>query len=653
MYRLILAILVSATALSGLASTGLEEVRAKVRGEYLDAAPSADVALLAAAVDGEGKWPDVDYQDTSNSLWQLEKHLDRLVAMALTAANSPDSIPGLHEAVVRGLRQWFDGGYRNSNWWYTKIGVPRRMLAVAYILDDSIPEDLREKIDVSLNAIDSEDFPARPGGDRIQVLSNHAKVLLWRRDYEGVGEILKKIEGEARIAPYEETMYDAGGGPAVRNAWRPSGRGVQSDFSFHHRGDRVDSTLTYGLELPEFYAYWANLLAGTEWEFSPASTRFIIDYYLDGVSRHLVAGRYAEPSIMNRELSRPGAGKMSPEIAMQLLTVGAGYREDELRENLDILTGCGEFKSEYAADFPESAYFAFARPEFQSAVRYHSQRNANQEAPHNREGIRNHFRGDGACMLSVTGREYADIAPIFDFRMIPGATTPLLPYEPLEAWGQVQVLDPPTRFAGAAADSLYGAVGFDFISPRTDLTARKGYFFFDDGYLCLGSGINSDSPYEIATTIEQSLSPTGEFSQSGDGWFAHCGNAYQVIQGAGEATLEHRSGTWANCVENVEYADDVAEGDLFTLSISHGVGPENGRYAYAVVPRKEMGTDYSFEMITNEPALQAAASKDGKIIYIIFYEPSTLSTPYGDFTSSERCVMMIREGKVTKYVDHE
>ena len=599
-------------------------------------------------MDEEGKWPDVDYHDDSTSLWQLEKHLDRLVEMGGSLNGNPDSSPRVYDAVIRGLRQWFEGDYRNSNWWYAKIGVPRRMLALAYLLDGMLPPDIETEVSRALDAIDSDDYPARPGGDRIQVLSNHAKVLLWRRDFDGVAKIFKKIEDEARIAPYEDTMYDAGGGLAVRNDWLPSGRGVQADMSFHHRGDRVDSTLSYGLELPEFFIYWARLLKDTEWAFTQAAVNFIVDYYLDGVSRHLVAGRYAEPSIMNRELARPGAGEMSPNLAEGLLEICAGYRQPELTKALDVLQGKREFSGSYAANFIESGYFAFARPAFQTAVRYHSGRNANQEAPHNREGIRNHFRGDGACMLSVTGKEYSDIAPTFDFRMIPGATTPLVPYDSLQVWGNVQVLNPPVKFAGAVSDSVYGAVAFDFVNSRGDLAARKGYFFFDDEYVCLGSAINAASPYDIVTTVEQCLSPGGEFQEE-SGWFSHAGNSYHIIQGKASAGMAVRKGKWSNCVENAEHADLEAEGNIFTLYIDHGVSPQNASYAYAVCPKATGRRSHSFDILANNEDIQSVASKDGKLIYIIFYQPGTLETPFGLFHSDQSCIKMIREGKETVY----
>ncbi len=350
---------------------------------------------------------------------------------------------------------------------------------------------------------------------------------------------------------------------------------------------------------------------------------------------------------MNRELSRPGEGVMGPAMASRLLKISNGYRAAELRHFADVQSGTARHEDSFAHHFWQSDYVVFSRPGFQTAVRIHSFRNANQEAPHNSEGLRNHFRGDGACMLSVSGREYADIAPVMDFRMIPGATTPLIAYEPLSGWGQVHILDNPTRFAGAVTDSLYGAAGFDFISPRSDLKARKSWFFFDEGYLCMGSAISSSSSDSIVTTVEQCLSPAGGFSTDESGqWYFHNGSAYHIISGDAYGEVDHRTGTWRNCVSGVAYADDSISADVFSLAIRHGVSPENASYAYAVVPAATSPIEHSFEILACTDSVHAAASADGSLIYMVFFSEGEVETPAGKFGAEQPCMMMLRDGRL-------
>lgn len=634
--------------LSGVACAAtLEDVRIRIRAEYLNQTVGQEAGQYAESLDTNGQWADIDYADRSRAMWQLEKHLDRIIDMALLCVENPGDNSRILDASLRALDHWFAGNYHNDNWWYTKIGMPRRLLSLAYILDPDLTPNLRDSLASALSIIDSDDFPARPGGDRIQVISNHAKVLLWKRDFANATKIIKKIEAEARVAPYEEMMYDAGGGRAVRNSYRPSGRGVQSDMSFHHRGDRVNSTLTYGMELPEFFSYWSALLSDTDLKFSESSIHFVIDYYLDGVCRHLVRGRFHEPSILNRELARPERHEASANLTRRLLAICDGYRAAQLSHYADVQQGLRTDSTSFAAFFPQSDYFTFSRPGFHTAVRMSSYRTANQEAPHNSEGLRNHFRGDGACMLSITGTDYAGIAPCFDFRRVPGTTTPLIPYEPLDDWGPVQILDCPTRFATAVSDSLYGTAAIDFISPRSDLKARKAWFFFNNEYLCLGSGISCSLADSITTTVEQCIASPHGYREEEGGWYFNSGNAYHVINGNPAAAVEHRKGSWRNCVDNVAYADDTTECDVFTLSIEHGAKPAGASYAYAVTPNTNSPLEHTFTILANNYNIQAAASKDGSLVYIVFYAPGSIDTPQGKYSACRPCVMMIRDGIIT------
>ena len=621
-----------------------ESLRQQIRHDYLTSIPSEQTVLWNQHIRNDGTWGDIDYTDRSRSLWQLEKHLDRLIDMSLAYEQSTKKDRRLLKNIKKGLHHWFKKGYRNDNWWYQKIGVPRRMLALAWILDDDLTPELRREVSEALTVINADDYPARPGGDRIQVISNHAKVLLWRRDVAGASDMFRKIEAEAQMAPMEEVMYDAGGGLAVRNAFRPSGRGVQADMTFHHRGDRVNSTLTYGMELPEFFCWWAQLLQDTPWHFSKQHVHFVIDYYLDAVCRHLVRGRYKEPAAYNRELSRPHEGVMNASVAKKLLQLSDGYRTAELQRYVDVQEGRLEYDGTYAHHFWQSEYFVFSRPQYQTAVRLHSVRNANQEAAHNQEGLRNHFRGDGACHLSVNGQEYNGLQPVFDFRKIPGVTSLLLPYEPLEGWGSVNVLTSETIFAGAVCDSLYGAVGFDFISERSDLKARKSWFFFDEGYVCLGSDISCTATDTIVTTIEQ-CRQCDEIRHE-DNWYFHAGNAYYILEGQPQATATRRHGSWRNCVDGVAYANDTLSADVFSLSIQHGVAPKHASYAYAVMPGVSASVSPWFRILQNGNGIHAVEHQNGRIVYVVFYEAGSIQTSAGVIGVDHPCMVMIHDGVI-------
>lgn len=127
-------------------------------------------------------------------------------------------------------------------------------------------------------------------------------------------------------------------------------------------------------------------------------------------------------------------------------------------------------------------------------------------------------------------------------------------------------------------------------------------------------------------------------------WFFHAGSGYHVIDGRTDANVEHRRGTWRNCVDNVEYVDDIMESDVFSLAISHGIAPQNGTYAYAVVPGAQNPSEHSFQILANTPAIQAVTNTDGSLVYIVFYEKGEIDTPAGRYGAEQPCMMMIRNG---------
>lgn len=645
-----------------------EKIREKIRIEYVKQTYSCDIDQLLKRQQTNGSWNDIDYIDTTRTAWQHRTHLDRLICMSL-AYKQPGKFhlnTDLLKHIKQGLLFWYSHHFICQNWFNNKIGTPRQMLAIGYILDKELSNYLRNKIIETINIISIDDYPARPGGDRIQVASNQAKVMLYKRDVKGISKVLNIIENEAKFAPMEEIMYDASGGLDVRNQHRPAGRGVQCDYSFHHRGDRVNSTLTYGLELPEYYSYWAEILEKTSFQFSTTHTQFVIDYYLDGVCKQLINWKQIEPSAFNRDICRRNAQFISPDIAQRLLNIANGHRDKELKQALLCQQNKDYISRSFAKFFWCSEYFIFQRPKYASAVRMHSIRNMNMEYPHNGEGIKNHFRGDGACYLSVTGNEYTSTPPVYDFIKIPGTTTLLLDSIPPAT--EVQK-EGKSIFVGAVTDNMYGAVSFDFISPHYDLKAKKSWFFFDEGYVCLGNNISSNSNDTVVTTVEQcqmqgrviaktqkaSITlPNGSYKTKNIDWILHNNNGYLFIDNKNiRVSNKMETGKWSNCVISTSYPKEEIALNMFSIEIMHGVNPSQGQYAYAIIPgtnEKQMNQYLSkpfFHIIANNPEVQAVENANHTIVYITFYQAGKLLlTEQKDIKVSQPCMLIIKNEKL-------
>lgn len=618
----------------------IEKVRDQVRKEYLEKADFQDSAGILEAQETNGSWSDINYKDRSRHTWSPMTHLSRLNVLAASYEKvKKDS--ALYRGIVNGLRFWFDAGCKSDNWWNNDIGAPHRLLSLAWLLDDDLPDEFRADVYEVLREIDSDAGPGRPGGDRPKVIGANARAALFMRDWEDAAAQFHHLENEAHIANPEEIFRDLDGFTGEKNANPTTGRGLQPDMSFHHRSDGVDNTNTYGIALVDQFAYWGDKLKDTEFALDQRDIRCVIDYFLEGCLSHTVKYRWTEPGSWNRELSRPGEKLLSAHYAIGLKKICGGYRESELDDVIAIQAGRKAFDKSWCKFFWCSQYFIFQNPRFAASVRMHSNITCNIEYPYNKEAIHSHFRGDGASHLSVEGDEYSGLQAVFDFSMVPGTTSLLVdefPENPQHLGKSV--------FVGGVTDGKTGAAAFDFISGFYDLSARKGWFFFDKGYVCLGAGIRSTEKEPVVTTLEQCRS-AGDVKAEGDRAVSHRGVSYESLDGAPLHYIDEvKTGSFANVVSETTYDDRRDTVRVFKLWIEHGVKPVDKGYAYAVIPDSAafQASDL-FKVLHNDKALQAVECADGKTAMFIFYEAGSTAWSGGQVGVSAPCMLLLSEGK--------
>src|SRR5690606_34598811 len=88
-----------------------------------------------------GQWPDIDYQGKSTSGWVVLEHIQRINTLARAYASPSHALyrkSELHQTIHQSLDHWLDRRYRNSNWWYNEIGVPREMRDIIVLLGDDM-----------------------------------------------------------------------------------------------------------------------------------------------------------------------------------------------------------------------------------------------------------------------------------------------------------------------------------------------------------------------------------------------------------------------------------------------------------------------------------------------------------------------------------
>ncbi|MDR0394052.1 MAG: polysaccharide lyase beta-sandwich domain-containing protein [Tannerella sp.] len=615
---------------------------------------------ILASVREDGTWPDIDYVDTSRIAFQHVKHLDNLILMARAYKKEGSKYKNdskLKQTIDTSLNFWLKHDFICENWWNNQIGTPNSMITLLYILDEDLTQDQKDRM-IRIAGRANMDAPgARPSGDRITIAGLYAKTELYRRNEKQFEDILKIIEGEMKFFQEETDGRNAEG--VINKNYFSGGRGMQQDYSFHHRPDRVNNTTTYGLGFLSSFVEFAGWVNDTKYKFSDPSLRLSIDYFLDGICKQMVYGRSVDPGVLNRDISRRGAGRnVSPDLPENFLKL-SDYRKKELENIVKARKGEPFDVTSYAKFFWQTEYFSFQRPSFFTSVRMFSTRNDNMEVPYNGEGLLNHYRADGANYLSMEGNEYLDIAPVYDYRKIPGATIVQADTMPNENKIQKKGL---TGFVGGVTDGTYGAVAFDFKSPHNPLSAKKSWFFFDDLYVCLGAAINSTDKYPVATTLNQcflkgdvlvndgvktNTMKNGERLLDNAGWIFHDNVGY-IFPGVQKTGLSNQteSGSWYRINRQTSTSRKEVKEDVFCLWIDHGIQPVNAGYEYIIMPAAKIEDiekyieKPSVQIISNTSKIQAV--KNNQVAYCVFYEAGNVRLS-GDLTiqTDAPCMLLV------------
>ncbi|WP_209401642.1 polysaccharide lyase family 8 super-sandwich domain-containing protein [Pseudozobellia sp. WGM2] len=648
--------------------TDFDIIKDRVLAKIMTPVGDYTIDGLITTLRDDGTWPGIDYTDVSREGFLHRVHADNMLKIAKAYQSESSKFyenVNAKKSVELALNNWLKNDYICDNWWYNQIGIPNTMVQLMLVIGKDLPEDLVLKTQPIINRANINAQGARPGGDRVKIAGIEAKNMLFLDNHKNFKAVLKVIENEIKQVEWIGMNYgygfrDGEGGFATRTA---GGRGIQYDNSFHHRGDGVNNTLSYGLNYASAFIEWALYVVDTEYSFSNQKTEALIDYFLDGICKTAIFGKLPDPGAKNRSISRPGTLKpYSPEMAQGLLKVSS-HRKTELEEIVAIRENKMNPTKSHATFFRHTEHFTFQRPEFFTSVRMYSTRTHNMEEPYNSEGLLNHHRGDGANHISVRGDEYFDIWPVYDFQKIPGTT--VVQKDNMPAPEEVAKLGV-TDFVGAATDGRFGAVAFDFKSLADTLAARKSWFFFDDSYVCLGAGISSDKEkFPVFTTLNQSLLRSevtvsqnttttkigrGEKTFEDINWVFQDGIGY-IFPKPTKVYIKNKTetGDWWRINKQVTSSKEKVSLDVFTIGLDHGLKPKNASYEYVVVPAtsikslEQMSTDESISILSNSPYLQAVGQNELGIYQIVFYKAGNIKITEGlELISHTPGILMIK-----------
>ena len=593
------------------------------------------VKEITGMMNKDGSFQGINYADLRRVAgFPHGRHTGDLVYLARAYKNSSSVFyndKNLKISITRGLKFWVDNDFVGDNWHNNQITTPTNLVNLMLLIGDELPAGLVEQAQPMIRRATMEQVPgvfygARPGGDRIAIAAIVAKNFLFLNDKEAFDDVIQIIAGEIKFTTGE--------------------RGMQHDYSFHHRHDRVDNTTSYGYgKYANTFGEWSSYVANTKYQFPTDRINHLVDYYLDGIYKHMVYGVYVDIAAYDRSITGQRTSAPRGTLEIERLLQSTDYRSDELKDILKLRRGEDARIRPFAKFFWQTEYFAFQRPNFFTSVRMHSTRNRNNEEPYNGPGIVIHHRSDGANYLSLDGHEYDGIWPVYDWQKVSGATIMQKPENHTARMfgGNMPVqMEGLTDFVGGVDDGLYGAVAYDFKSTHDLIEAKKSWFFFDNEYVCLGSGIKSNPILPAYTTINQAhlrgnvtvsqggltkVVPKSNSNLENVKWVHHDRAGY-ILPEPATVNLSNRAqqGRWSDISAELRASDELVTQDVFLLGIDHG-NYKNASYQYIVVPdvtpeelASTSANNRNIRILSNTSDLQGVIHNKLGICQLAFYK---------------------------------
>jgi chondroitin AC lyase len=564
--------LIPVTVHADSAAVDLQTVRQRMIDALLKAAPEQNLQTVMAHLKDDGSWSDIDYASVTPSAWPPRDHLERMEIMARALVISHDQ-GGLRKATFAALDYWLAHDFHNPNWFWNQIGVPQRLSGTLLLLWDQMsPSEQSDAIKILSRA-----KIGSVGTNLVWLCQIAATRGILQGDADLVAQAYAKIANEVHIVPTRDN-------------------GEQSDDSFTFHGPLLYSW-GYGVAFLHDNANLATLVTGTRFAYPTAKVNLIRDWTLDG-SQWMTRGGVNDFGAEGREISRPNHTANSLiEIGGNLLAMHTG-REDEIQSMIARVTNPDAPQLTGNKAFWRTDFMVHQRPNYYASARLYSARTHNTEWG-NGEALQNFHIADGCNVLMKTGQEYYNIYPIWDWQKIPGTTVEQLANFGPTADGKfipsqnTIVHHTKEKFVGSVSDGTCGIFGGRF--TRDDLKANKAWFFFDDEYVCLGSGITCTGPDPVVTTLDQCFLHgkvscdqvpnlgAAEHQLDHARWALHDRVGYVLLQPANvHIRNAEQHGSWHDI--DKDGSPQPISKDVFKAWIDHGSQPKDATYAYAVVP---------------------------------------------------------------------
>ena len=616
----------------------------------------------------DGAFGDVDYKATSSAAngtaWSPYLALDRL--QAITVAYHKEGNALYHdEEVINKLNKaivyWGKMNPSSSNWWENQIGVQLRFSRIALFMESIVSKDA---MDIMLNKL-LEKTPVKYGTGQNNLWFDQNYVYYAIITENGTKHInstgFKKLDLKELVDDYLSYCL-------VVQTDDNTAEAVQVDNSFYMHGRQFYSN-GYGMSMFRDMSFWIYMLRETSYAFEQDVIDLMADYMIDGTS-WTIRGDIMELYLGYRPYDYDvGYDNYAAEYIdpLKRMIESDPDRADEYQAILDNIQGKNTVNGKNGNYYMwRSGYASHMRDGYGVNIKMDSNQIIGGEwrgswSGYDKDGGQLiYWTSSAASTITVDGDEYTNVYPTYDWAHCPGTTTAA---RIVQDYANAGRFTNGTEHTIGVSNGKYGNTAYDMNKKGTQV--KKGYFFFDDEFVALGSGINSTEGVNIHTTLNQcEAEDVNVGGQSvAEGTKEQIYNTNWLYNGkVGYVFLENTDVVVSNSVQtnNPSLWDEAKKNETpatFTAYLDHGLKPSNDSYAYIVVPNTTAGAVSQYAgntpvtVIANNEKVQAVRHDGLKQTQINFYQAGSLEYKDGYIiTVDQPCSIIIDESEDTRKI---
>jgi chondroitin AC lyase len=587
--------------------------------------PTLSSQQIFSVLEDDGRFKDISYNNIDNGTSQPSEHWMRLYNLSLLYQTKGKYFHNkeLGKKIVNSVRFWMQTKPKIESYWWNSIGIPLAMGKVFILMEDELPEKLiKDAIKVfNLGVLEDhyEYFGIATGQNLLWLTYVHVYSACLVNDIEGLKRAFVTSAREIVITEKE---------------------GIQPDYSFHQHGPQF-YTFGYGKTFSLTAAHLIYLAQNTPYQFSKEKINIISHYILDG-QQWATRNQFLEYTAMGREVSRNVSDLNSMLFAIKLMS------KADLSRKLEYDIFYKQLNKGYRTHplignryFEYSDFMVQQRKGYYFSVKAASKKSIASESG-NGENTKGYYQGNGTYYITKTGKEYASIFPLFNWKQLPGSlckqdSLPL----PLIDFGRTNFGN--TNFVYGVSDGLYGAFSYDY--QKDGVQAKRSWFFFDKAVICLVAGLNYKDNSDLYQSVNQCYAngdvwvnnkkiKMGQYQNEKVEKIYHdsIGYVFDSIPYLKKVQVEERTGAWFNI--NRLGSKELVSKSIFSLNINLGKELSNQHFMYAIMPAIAQ-KDFSkyrlnshIKILENNQIIQAVFHKDLKQVQVVFYQPGTLELPW-------------------------